>query len=73
MSTTYHPIRIIKVGGGNGSLYLKLPREWVRANNLKAGDMIMPDMNTFKIIRQEDMEALCEEPEAVEAGLEPAE
>jgi hypothetical protein len=51
----YITVRVIKVGG---SLYFRLPREFTRANNLKAGDMLMPDLNSFRIVRQEDVEAL---------------
>jgi hypothetical protein len=61
------PIRITRIGKGRGSFYLKLPREWVRANNLKPGDLIMPDLDTFKIIRHEDLPALSQEPEVVPA------
>jgi hypothetical protein len=49
---------------------MRLPPEFVRANNLKVGDIIVPNLSTFRILRQEAVEALCE---AVEAGLEPAE
>jgi hypothetical protein len=61
------PIRITRIGKGRGSFYLKLPREWVRANNLKPGDMIMPDLSTFRIVRQEDLPTLSQEPEAIPA------
>jgi hypothetical protein len=68
------PVKITKVGA---SLYIKLPREFVRANNLKAGDMLMPDLSTFKVIRPEDLATLDVELGKAEAavyeGLEPAE
>jgi antitoxin component of MazEF toxin-antitoxin module len=63
----------IQLRKNGGTLYMRIPLDFVRANNLKAGDIVMPDLSTFRILRQEAMEALCEEPEAVEAGLEPAE
>ena len=59
------PVKITKVGA---SLYIKLPREFVRANNLKPGDILMPDLSTFKIVRQEAVEALGREPECLEAA-----
>jgi antitoxin component of MazEF toxin-antitoxin module len=57
----------IQVRKNGGSLYLRLPPDFIRANNLKPGDMIMPDLSTFKIIRQEEAEALRWEPAVVEA------
>ena len=57
-------IRVTKVGG---TLYIRIPPDFIRANNLKAGDMIMPDLSTFRIVREEAVEALCEAPGGVEA------
>jgi hypothetical protein len=56
-------VRVIKSGG---SLVFTLPPKWRRANNLKAGDMLRPDFDTFGIIRLEGVETLCEEPNKVE-------
>jgi hypothetical protein len=61
-------LRVLTVGH---SLYVRLPLDFIRANNLKAGDMITPDLSTFKIIKQEDLATLSREPEAM--GLIPAE
>ena len=66
----YTPVRIIRVGG---SLYIKLPREFVRANNLKPGDTLMPDFSTFKVLNPEDLATLESEwkaEAAVYEGLE---
>jgi hypothetical protein len=59
-------LRVLQVG--QGSLYLRLPREFIRANNLRPGDMIVPDLSTFKIIKQEDLPTLGREPEVVSVG-----
>jgi hypothetical protein len=52
------PIRLIKIGK---SLYFRVPVNIVRANSLKAGDMIMPDFDTFKLVTPEDLATLNEE------------
>jgi hypothetical protein len=57
-------VRITKMGG---TLYIRVPPEFVHANNLKPGDMLVPDFSTFKIIRQKAVDAPCEEPEAITA------
>jgi hypothetical protein len=49
---------------------MRIPPDFIRANNLRPGDMIMPDLNTFRIIRQEAVEALCKDSGAVEAVVE---
>jgi hypothetical protein len=59
------PVRIVKVGQ---SLYFRLPREFIRANNLKPGDMLMPDLDTFKIVKPEDLAVLYEGLEVAPAG-----
>jgi hypothetical protein len=68
------PVRITKVGG---SLYIRLPREFTRANNLKPGDMLMPDFDTFRVVKPEDLATLDVELGKAEAtvyeGLVPAE
>jgi len=64
------PVRVTRVGG---SLYIKLPREFVRANNLKPGDMLMPDISRFKVLNPEDLATLEREwkaEAAVYEGLE---
>jgi hypothetical protein len=58
------PVRVTKIGG---TLYIRVPPEFVHANDLKPGDMIVPDLSTFKIIRQKAVDALCEEPETIRA------
>jgi hypothetical protein len=63
----------IQLRKNGGTLYMRIPLDFARANNLKAGDIVMPDLSTFKIIKQEDLAALHGEPVVVEAGLEPAE
>jgi len=57
----------IQVRKNGGSLYLRLPPDFIRANNIKPGDIIMPDLSTFRIFRQEEAEALPWEPAVVEA------
>jgi hypothetical protein len=57
-------VRITKIGG---TLYIRVPPEFIHANDLKPGDMLMPDFTTFKIIRQKAVDALCEEPEVIPA------
>ena len=63
----FTPIKITRVGG---SLFIRLPLEFVRANNLKAGDMLMPDLDTFKVVTPEE---IAEAEAAVYEGLVPAE
>jgi hypothetical protein len=60
----------IRLRQNGRSLYMRVPPEFIRANNLKAGDIIMPDLNTFKIVRQDELETLCREPEVVPAQKE---
>jgi hypothetical protein len=57
----------IQLRRNGATLYMRLPPDFVRANNLKPGDILMPDLSTFKIVRQEAVEALGREPEAVPA------
>jgi antitoxin component of MazEF toxin-antitoxin module len=56
--------RIRKVGG---SLYLRIPVSFVRANDLEPGDYLMLDLNTVGIVRQTDFV------EVMKPVLEPAE
>jgi hypothetical protein len=58
----------IQIRQNGGTLYMRIPLDFVRANNLRPGDIVIPDLSTFKIVRQEEVEALGREPEVV--GLE---
>jgi hypothetical protein len=45
-------VKIMRIG--EYSHYLRLPQEFMKANNLRAGDSLIPDFTNFKIIRAEN-------------------
>jgi hypothetical protein len=57
--TTARPLKIKKVGG---SLDVRLPREFIRANKLEPGDYVLLDFSKFKILKAEDFALLGREP-----------
>jgi hypothetical protein len=63
----------IQIRQNGGTLYMRIPLDFVRANNLRPGDIVIPDLSTFKIVRQEEVEALGQEPEVVGLEVTPVE
>jgi hypothetical protein len=57
----------IRLRKNGATLYMRLPLDFVRDNNLRPGDWLVPDLSTFKIIRQEDLATLHQEPVMVAA------
>jgi hypothetical protein len=39
---------LIPVRKNGATLYMRLPPEFVRGNNIKPGDIIMPDLRTYQ-------------------------
>ena len=57
--TIDRPYMLRRVGA---SLYIRIPIEFVRANNLRPHDYLLLDSSKFKILRAEDFEVLGREP-----------
>jgi antitoxin component of MazEF toxin-antitoxin module len=57
---TAKPFQLRRVGG---SLDIRFPATFVRANDLKVGDYVIVDMSRLKILRAEDFELLGRKPE----------
>jgi hypothetical protein len=61
--TAAKPFPLRQVGG---SLFLKIPRDFVRSNQLTTGDYLVLDLNKVLVIKQTDFA------EAAKPALEPA-
>jgi antitoxin component of MazEF toxin-antitoxin module len=58
--TKYIPIRKF----GLYSLYVRLPAEFVRANGLSPGDLVLLDLDALKIVKREVLDAIQQEQQA---------
>ena len=59
--TSYHvPIALRQVGG---SLYLRVPAGFVRANKLRSGDYVVFDPARLKVLRPGDFALVGRDPE----------
>jgi antitoxin component of MazEF toxin-antitoxin module len=59
MEKAAKPFQLKKVGG---SLDVRLPRDFVHANELEPGDYVLLDFSKFKILKAEDFALLGREP-----------
>jgi antitoxin component of MazEF toxin-antitoxin module len=60
------PLKLVRNGG---SLNVRLPPEFKRANNLRPGDYVIVDLTKFKVLRMEDFELLGRELEGETEGV----